>query len=81
MTPNQQALRHLRTAPDSQVSPQVLRMVRECSENDPVAICELFVRIYEMPETERSRFVAAMVNPEWTSLPQYSKDNEQRDPP
>ena len=76
MTPNQVALVHLRTAPDSQVSPQVLRMLREVDENDPAAIRQLFAEIHAMPMTERSGFVAAVVDPRWTSHPSYSESNE-----
>jgi len=72
-SPNQKLLRQLRAAPPGELSEKARKVLNKADVNTPSTIVEAFRIVHAMPETERSPFVAAVINPTWTSLPSYSK--------
>lgn len=70
---NQLILRQLTTAPESQLSRPLVAKLMACNENRPEDIKSLFSYIYSLSEEHRSSFVAAMLDPRYTHLPEYSR--------
>lgn len=71
-TPNQVILEHLTSAPASQLSEPLRQEAMNLDPNDPAAIRAYFHKIYNSPAQARSDFVATLINPEFTDIPEYS---------
>ena len=71
-TMNQWILRRLTSAPICQLTEELRQEAVACDVSNPNAILTFFKKVYAAKGEERSSFVMAMVNPYYTSDPEYS---------
>jgi hypothetical protein len=76
MTLNQHFLESLRGPYRTQLSRKAQALCLATDEKNPQAIKRLFTEIYHMNQSDRSLFVASMVNPVWTHQPAYSREHK-----